>query len=204
MATALPRRLFLVRGPAASASVCLTFDDGPHPEHTPRLLDTLKELGVTATFFVVGQQAERYPNLVRRIAAEGHAVGHHTFYHTDLRRTSARQLAAEVRRTRDLLARLLGKAPNLFRPPHGKLTPAKLWSLWRAGQTVVLWNVDPKDYACRSADQLQAWCEAHPMQAGDLVLMHDDRPHAAMVLPGLIAVARQRGLTFSTIPDWVR
>src|SRR5204863_8624195 len=78
----LPRRLLLARGPSGSASVCLTFDDGPHPHHTPRLLDLLKDQRVTATFFVIGRWAARYPELVRRIAAEGHLVGNHTFSHS--------------------------------------------------------------------------------------------------------------------------
>src|SRR3954470_18425756 len=77
LAALLPSRLFLVRGRAGSGCVYLTFDDGPHPEYTPHLLDRLKEAGVCATFFVIGRVAERYPDVVRRIAAEGHVVANH-------------------------------------------------------------------------------------------------------------------------------
>ncbi len=203
MAFALPRHFFLVQGPRNSGSVCLTFDDGPHPEHTPRLLDVLGRHGIAATFFVVGQQAERYPELVRRLAAEGHVVGHHSYSHSEPRLTSARQLSQEVCQTRDLLARVLGQAPILFRPPHGKLTGAKLWRLWRAGQTVVLWNVDPKDYSLRSACEGRTWFLRNPIQAGDIVLMHDNHPYAAEMLPELIQETRNRRLGFATPLNWL-
>jgi peptidoglycan/xylan/chitin deacetylase (PgdA/CDA1 family) len=193
----------LVRGPKESRVVCLTFDDGPHPEHTPRLLDVLGRHGVPATFFVVGQQAERYPELVRRLAAEGHVVGHHSYFHSDPRLTSARQLMKEVRQTADLLSKLLGQGPTLFRPPHGKLTGSKLWHLWRAGQAVVLWNVDPKDYALRSASEGLAWFLRNPIQAGDIVLMHDNQPYAAEILSELIQKTRDRGLGFATPLNWL-
>jgi peptidoglycan-N-acetylglucosamine deacetylase len=154
MARVLPRCLFLTRGPRSARSVCLTFDDGPDPEHTPLILDVLKREGVPATFFVVGRRAARHPDLVRRVAAEGHALGHHSYSHSPPEQTSAGRLVAEVGKTGDVLTRIVGFSPALFRPPHGKVTAAKLWGLWRRGMTVVLWNVDPKDFSCGSADEL--------------------------------------------------
>jgi peptidoglycan/xylan/chitin deacetylase (PgdA/CDA1 family) len=203
LAYALPKRLFLVRGPQDSREVCLTFDDGPHPEHTPRLLEVLASQGVAATFFIVGQQARRYPELVRRLADEGHVVVHHSYYHADPSRTSASQLLEEIRQTSDLLSELLDEVPELFRPPHGKLTGAKLWRLWRAGQTVVLWNVDPKDYALHSVAQGLSWFQTRPLRGGDIVLFHDTHPFAAEILPELIRAARQRGLSFTTPRHWL-
>jgi peptidoglycan/xylan/chitin deacetylase (PgdA/CDA1 family) len=196
--------MFLVNGPAKTGSICLTFDDGPDPLHTPRLLDVLKEQKIPATFFVIGQQAERYPEIVRRMIAEGHAVGNHSFSHGEPSGTSAQHLLEEIQRTRQLLLDLTGQAPGLFRPPKGKLTAAKLWALWRAGHTVVLWNSDPRDYVCRSADDVRDWFQAHPLCARNLVLMHDNRPYAAEVLPDLIAAARRRGLQFVTVSQWVQ
>jgi peptidoglycan/xylan/chitin deacetylase (PgdA/CDA1 family) len=195
----LPARLCVVRGPEKGA-VYLTFDDGPHPEYTGALLDVLKEQAAPATFFVVGQEAERHPDLVRRMSVEGHLVANHSWSHSDPARTSARQLLDEVRRTRQLLAGLLGEAPNLFRPPHGKLTAAKLWGLWRNRQTVVLWNTDTRDFACKTSDEFAAYFQTHPLRGGDVVLMHDNRPHATARLAAVIADARQRGLVFATLP----
>jgi peptidoglycan/xylan/chitin deacetylase (PgdA/CDA1 family) len=192
--------MLMVRGAGTTGAVFLTFDDGPHPEHTPHLLDVLEREGVQATFFVVGQQAERYPDLVDRITSAGHTLGHHSYFHADPNRTSARQLAAEVRRTSALLAMLLGRAPTLFRPPHGKVTTAKLIRLWCGRQTVVLWNVDPRDYAATSGDELRAWFAENPLVAGDIVLLHDVHPHAAAAIPDLARRARQAGLAMTGLP----
>jgi peptidoglycan/xylan/chitin deacetylase (PgdA/CDA1 family) len=202
MAATLPRRWFVVSGPRRSGAVCLTFDDGPHPEHTPRVLGALRDAGVPATFFVIGERAERYPDLLRRIVADGHVVGHHTYCHTDPRRTSAGQMIEEVRRTRAVLERVIGAAPILFRPPHGKLTPLKLARLWREGLAVVLWNVDPRDYARVSQDDLRLWFRGNPLTGGDIVLLHDNQPHGAGALSELIETTRDRGLTFTTPLNW--
>jgi peptidoglycan/xylan/chitin deacetylase (PgdA/CDA1 family) len=180
----------------------LTFDDGPDPEHTPILLDVLKSLGVVGTFFVIGQQARKYPDLVRRIAAEGHLVGHHSYSHAEPSQTTSGQLLDEVHITRRLLTDLLGKPPVYFRPPHGKLTVAKLWSLWRARQTIVLWNVDPRDWASHSSHEVQDWFARRPLRGGDVVLMHDNHPHAGAALPAVVAAARQRGISFGLVSQW--
>ncbi len=195
--------MFLLKGPAGCGSICLTFDDGPHPVHTPLLLDALGEHGVAATFFVVGARARRYPDLVRRIASEGHAVGNHTLCHRKPSRTPWWRLIEEVRRTGDLLGQILGEGTTLFRPPYGRLSGPKLLSLWAAGQTVVLWNANPRDFACQTADEVRSWFRSRPLRGGDLVLMHDNRPHAADVVPDLASSARERGLTFSTVIPWV-
>jgi glycosyltransferase involved in cell wall biosynthesis/peptidoglycan/xylan/chitin deacetylase (PgdA/CDA1 family) len=200
----LPRSIFLVRGRRNSSSVCLTFDDGPHPEFTPPLLEVLKREGIVATFFVVGQEAAKYPHLVRRMVDEGHLVGNHSYFHGKPQQTSTQQLLEEVRATRQLITDLVGKPPAHFRPPHGKVTTAKLWSLWRAGQKIVLWNMDPRDWDCRSASELQERFEENPIRGGDVVLLHDDRPHAFRALPAVIAAARTRGLSFDLVSQWTR
>ncbi len=125
-------------------AVCLTFDDGPHPEHTPRLLDALAAEHVKATFFVVGCRAQRYPDLVRRMVREGHDVGHHSYFHREPAATSCRSLMWEVDETVGLLRDEFGIHSTLFRPPKGVVTLPKLTGLWARGQTVVLWTVDAR------------------------------------------------------------
>lgn len=203
LATLLPRRRFLVSGSPQLQSICLTFDDGPHAVHTPPLLDVLRDLGVPATFFLVGERAERHPDLVRRLVAEGHAVGHHSFHHYNPARTSSRQMAAEIRQQQQLFRELIGNAQPLFRPPHGKLTPFKIVRCWASGMNVILWNMDPKDYTRRHAHEVRAWFRAHPLRGGDIVLMHDNHPFAAEVVPDVVQMVRSAGLTFATIRDWV-
>jgi peptidoglycan/xylan/chitin deacetylase (PgdA/CDA1 family) len=137
------------------------------------------------------------------MAAEGHLIGQHTFSHAEPSQTSASNLLADVRRADALLAQLLGSSPGLLRPPKGKLTVEKFWRLRRARQTIVLWNVDPKDYARQSIAEVRTWFAARPLKAGDVVLFHDTHPYAAEVLPELISRAEDDGLQFSTLARWL-
>ena len=204
MAATLPRRRFMVSGPRSAGAVCLTFDDGPHPEHTPRILDVLREHGAKATFFMIGREVEKHPQVVRRVIDEGHAVGGHSFTHGDPTRTTARQLAEEVERTEQLFEQVIGRRVMLFRPPHGKVTAAKMWHLWKAGQSVVLWNVDPKDFECKSPRELTDRLNNRTLAGGDVVLLHDTVPHAIDALPELLGSSRGRGLSFINAHSWVR
>jgi len=202
MAAVLPRRLFMTCGPPGSRKIALTFDDGPDPAHTPAVLDRLRALGVSATFFVIGSRAEAHPDLIARIAEEGHEIGHHSYDHTPPHQTSAVRLVAEARRTSALLARLLGRPTRLCRPPYGKLTPGKLLGLWALGQTVVLWNRDPKDFACGSADPIRRWFQTEPLAGGDIVLLHDVHAHVAPALDAVVERAARLGLGFGTPMEW--
>jgi peptidoglycan-N-acetylglucosamine deacetylase len=112
-------------------------------------------------------------------------------------------LIAEIRRTDELLEAVLGRGTNLFRPPYGKLTASKLGHLWCAGQSVVLWNVDPKDHARRSSSELHEAIGRRPPRGGDLILFHDSHPHARVVVPDLVKAARAQGLTFVAVDAWL-
>lgn len=197
-----PAARWITRGPRSSRLVALTFDDGPHPEQTPRLLDLLGELRIPATFFVVGSRAMAHPHLVKRMVREGHTVANHTWFHYEPARLSPLALAAEVRETRSLLGDLTGRSINLFRPPKGELTWAKIRTLWSLGQTIALWNVDPKDFAMPGLAAATAWEATYPPRGGDVVLFHDTHPWATGVLPQLAAKARRRGLEFTTLERW--
>jgi peptidoglycan/xylan/chitin deacetylase (PgdA/CDA1 family) len=183
---AVPRTRLLASLPADDQTVALTFDDGPHPEWTPRILDALARHGARATFFVIGARAAAHPDIVRRLAAEGHAIGHHSWSHSEPATTPARVLLDENRRTRKFLEDLLERPTPLFRPPHGELTPLKLLGAWAQRNVVVLWNRDPKDYQMTAAAELEAAFVARPLKAGDVVLLHDNRAHTAAALPGVL------------------
>jgi peptidoglycan/xylan/chitin deacetylase (PgdA/CDA1 family) len=184
---AVPRTRVIASLPRGNRTVALTFDDGPHPEWTPRVLDALARQGAQATFFVVGARAELQPDIVRRIAAEGHAIGHHSWSHSEPATTPARVLLAENRRTREFLEDLLKRPVRLFRPPHGKLTPRKLLGAWAQGNVLVLWNRDPKDYQATDASALRTWAAAQPLSPGDIVLLHDTNAHTAAALPQVLS-----------------
>jgi peptidoglycan/xylan/chitin deacetylase (PgdA/CDA1 family) len=201
---ALPSRLVLRHGPRKSTMVCLTFDDGPHPVHTPRLLDALRDYGIRATFFLVGKEAEKHPELVQRIVANGHVVGHHSYSHSDPSATTARELIREVETCDRIFRTTVPAGAALFRPPYGKLTFRKMAGLWQAGKRIVLWSVDPKDYACDSDAALASRLKSIGLRGGDIVLLHDVHPHAAGALPELVAMAARANLGFATVDGWIR
>lgn len=203
MMRSIPRSRFLVSGPRNAGAVCLTFDDGPHPLNTPRLLDVLKREGVPGTFFLIGKNVEQHPQIVRRIVDEGHVIAHHTFSHQRPALLSAADLVDEIRRTNDLFGRIAGRPSRLFRPPWGKLGAAKFLRVWAAGQGVVLWTKDPRDCEHRDAADVRRWFAENPLQGGDILLMHDDQPFAADVLPEVIGELRARGLRCTTPLEWM-
>lgn len=209
-AAALPKSLLLTHGPRrlvrgidiprSPCEIALTFDDGPHPEHTPRLLDVLSEADVRGTFFVVGESAEQHSNLIRRIAGEGHEIGNHTWTHSEPTQTSATQFVEEITQTRCLIQDLTGRDCRLTRPPKGSLTIKKALGLWRHEQTIALWNIDPKDFAMSDDSAMLRWLNGYDPQSGDIVLLHDNHSRAAVAVKHLAA---NKLLRFVTLSDWL-
>jgi hypothetical protein len=99
---------------------------------------------------------------------------------------------------------MVGNKDSFYRPPHGKLTTSTLLRLWLAKRKIVLWNMDPKDYACQSSEELLAWFQKHPLSGGDVVLLHDRLPYASSVIPHLARTANERGLQFVTIDQFLK
>ena len=212
MAGVLPRDRFLVSGQGLSASVdsenstlkeiAITFDDGPHPEWTPDVLDALAEAGWKGTFFVIGERAAELPHLIQRIVAEGHAIGNHTYTHSDPKQTSTAKFQEEVRRTDKLLNELTGVRTVLMRPPKGHLTPGKFHGLWRGGQSIVLWNVDPQDFSMSDEAAPMSWSHSYVAEHGDVILLHDRLPYAGAVVRALSG-AQQEQIRSVAITNWL-
>ena len=190
----LPGWVLTERVENAEGAVFLTFDDGPHPVHTPRLLDELARYGAKATFFAVGARIAEHPEIARRIVEDGHTLGHHSYHHTDPSHTTAAQLADEIDKTLALAKEHRLGVFRFFRPPHGKLTPAKLGLLMRSRQSTVLWNVDTKDYSCDHERELIAWLEQNPLRSGDIALMHDNHGVAPRAMGALLEQLQRSGL----------
>lgn len=202
---ALPKSRLLTHGPRRASAdepieIALTFDDGPHPEHTPRLLDVLAAADTHGTFFIVGERAEQHPDLIRRIANEGHELGNHTWTHSEPSLTSAARFLDEVARTRRLIQDLTGRDCRLTRPPKGALTIGKALGLWRQQQTVVLWNIDPKDFAMSDTAAMSHWLSGYRPQSGDIVLLHDNHSRAAIAVEQLV---ENHVLRFATLSNWL-
>lgn len=183
----LPDRLVQTHGPRHGDVRFLSFDDGPHPEHTPRLLDLLATHGARASFFVVGNRAEKYPAVVERIVAEGHLLGNHSWSHNQFGRMPLRAQVAEIERTDALLASFDHHPRHRVRPPQGILPLPLFLHLARRQRSIAYWSYDSMDYRGQSVAELAAQLRRRPPQAGDIVLMHDDNARAgdalALLLP---------------------
>lgn len=197
----------VTHGPAAGRMVALTFDDGPNDPATSRILDVLAEKGVTATFFVVGENAGVFPHTVLREVAEGHAVGNHSYTHRK-RDTLEEWSYGELQRTQDAIEQAAGVRPALYRSPNGFHTPWQLRAVRRAGLTTVHWNVQTQDWERPDPETIVRRVLAH-VQPGAIVLMHDgddtnhgsDRTPTIEALPKLIDELRARGYRLVTVPE---
>ena len=196
----LPASMVWVNGPRANGLHYLSFDDGPHPEHTPRVLDLLAESGIKASFFVIGREVVRRPEIVRRIVAEGHALGNHSWSHPRFADLAVTAQLAEIDRCDVVLEAFDGQRRHPFRPPRGELSAQLLWRLWRRGQRVIYWTRDSLDYQSRPPSELVAELQQSPINAGDIVLMHDDADCARAMLAQLLPYWGKLGLRFAPLP----
>lgn len=195
---------FRPAGPArVPQAVALTFDDGPSP-YTPRVLRVLRRLRARATFFVVGELARRRPGLVRAALAAGMAVESHSFshpYRPPFDRLARWRIRAEIGRTAALLSRL-GRRSRLFRPPGGAFSPYVLEAAGAAGQRVVLWSVDPRDWQPGVEPRQIARRVLRAVRPGAIVLLHDgggDRSATVRALPAIIRGIRRKGLRLALL-----
>lgn len=157
----------------AQSGVALTFDDGPHPEGTPAVLDILERAGARATFFMVGEQADRRPQLVAEVAARGHLVALHAYRHRLQMRMSPRELEDDIARGLDSLQRALEHSPTLHRAPYGVYSPWGLRSVRSAGLSPLLWSRWGKDWRGNTTPQRIATRACERVAQHDVILLHD-------------------------------
>ncbi|QCN98650.1 polysaccharide deacetylase family protein (plasmid) [Azospirillum argentinense] len=179
----------------------LTFDDGPHPAVTPRILDILRSEGVRATFFPIGNVAVRHPRIIQRIVQEGHEVGNHSLTHPNMRTLSTEAQRAQIAETNRILAQA-GADPVLFRPPAGRWNSDTLTAVDQEKMSPALWNVDTRDWFTRDAGKIMAQLEATGT-IGSVVLMHTTYNATAEALPRAIGLLRTRGCRFVTLSEWI-
>lgn len=198
----LPSRLVTTRarGHGHGKVLYLTFDDGPDPEHTPAVLDLLRQHGASATFFLVGELVDRHPGVVRRIVDEGHQLGNHSWSHPSMPEIPIEAQMEEIARTDARLEAYDGRARHPFRPPFGKLPRNLLLRFARTGRTIALWSYDSNDYRRLPAETLLQKVIANPPRTGDVVLMHDDNPDTVALLAGLLPEWRAQGYAVRAMP----
>jgi len=187
--------------------IALTFDDGPNEPYTSQILDILDSYGVRTTFFVVGENVEYYPDVARRIVAEGHILGNHSYSHRAFTEFDVPDYL-ELDRAQSVIYQICGVRPHLFRPPFGRKTPWELEYVKRKGLVVVTWSDSANDPNTPSSTTIQRRIlqHAHP---GAIILLHDgnglkhgsDRSQTVAALPEIIETLQSQGYTFVTVPE---
>jgi len=194
------------RVPVTERVVALTFDDGPRPPFTDAILDVLRDQGIVATFFLVGENVERHPELARRIVREGHAVGNHGWAHRALDKLSAEEAHYEISRGARAIRQATGVQPGIFRPPFGALDSRIRGPEGIAadhGQTLVMWSVETRDWATRSPRAV-AVGTLREVEPGAVVLLHDgggDREHVVTATRWMVGHLARQGYHFVTVPQ---
>jgi len=172
----------------AGNAILLTFDDGPHPDVTPGVLDRLKQYHARAVFFVVGSRIPRAPTLLSRICADGHILGNHTYTHWLNQIPLAEQYIEDVRACQEVIQALTGHRPRLFRPALGRVTPGSLAAARRHRLRTIHWSIDSGDWKLRKKDDALELGKqlCHLVGPRDILLLHDDNTHVLTVLDVLL------------------
>lgn len=184
--------------------VALTFDDGPDPVNTPRILKALAQRHAHATFFVEGVYAQRHPELLKQIVAGGNVIGNHTFSHPA--RCTEAQACAELQRTAQIIEKATGKRPTLYRPPYGITRGTLMQTALREGYTAVLWTISSADTVRHMTAATIAHNVTHTPNPGDIVIMHDGPGHGetASAVPEILDEVGKLGFRFVTIPELIQ
>lgn len=177
--------------------VALSFDDGPHSRYTKELLDGLKERGVVASFFIVGERIEGNEELVKRMYDEGHLIGNHTFSHINLDKISIECAKKEVSRTNNLIEEITGEPVKFIRPPYGEFSE-KLEA--QIDLSEVLWSVDPQDWNTNSVDRVVNHVVRN-VKDGDIILLHDIYPSSVAAALRIVDELKNRGYIFVTVDE---
>lgn len=183
-------------GSSTKKAVALTFDDGPDPIYTPKILSVLAKHNAKATFFLVGEQTRRNLALVEIILAEGHEIGSHTMTHPDSNSQPSQQLENEVLASIDLLQSISNQKIKYLRPPYGHLSPSYYSACQTRGVTMILWSIDSNDWKIPPVDKLVEQV-ASQIQPGSIILFHDGggvRQNTVEALDRLLPLLRQKKL----------
>lgn len=177
--------------------IALTFDDGPHPYYTQQLLDGLKERGARASFFVMGKQAEAYPDLILRMQTEGHLIGNHTYSHLQLGKGNRETFKSELVKTNELLMGITGEEPQYVRPPYGSWDKSFESELT---MIPVLWTIDPMDW-CSSDVEGIVQKVTRKAEENAVILMHDEYKSSVTAALQIVDILQKQGYEFVTVDE---
>ena len=198
--------IFIKNGSRDKKLIALTFDDGPHPKETNQVLDVLKKYNIKATFFIAGKHANWYPKALVRASKEGHEIGNHTFNHPDISNLTKSQLEEEILKCEDILIKLTGKKPTLFRPPYGSYKQEELALIAKKLKyKIVLWtSVDARDWENPGAKVIVNKI-INNVKNGDIILLHDYATNNTVeALDMLIPKMIEKGFKFVTVSEIIK
>lgn len=184
-----------------------TFDDGPHPVYTQKILDLLKKLGLKTTFFVLGQNVKKYPELIRKIVTQGHVLGNHTYDHPALTTLSNEEIKDQLRRTQKAVDEALGYSYPLrqFRPPYGDVNERVIKAAAEVGATqVILWNADSEDWKHGGSNTIIDKVMREAGSDGGAILFHDIHPEALNSLPIIVKKLQDKNYKFSSVGELLK
>ncbi len=185
-------------------NVALTFDDGPNPNHTEKILNILKKYKIKATFFVLGSFAERYPEIIKKIYNQGHTIANHTMSHPMLTRVNQKQLEYQILETNKIIKKITGHTPTCIRPPYGMTNHHIHKYIKSIGMVSINWDLNSFDYKKLGSNKLAHWV-LKKSQPGYVILMHDgggDRKQTIKALPIIIEGFQKRGMGFAKICEF--
>lgn len=199
MLTASLIAVFTVNTAAFRPAVALTFDDGPAPGVTERIVEALLRHGAKATFFMVGEMVEKHPETARAVAEAGFEIGNHTYDHKNLKCLSAAEIKEELSKTAAAVKEATGMTVFAARAPGGNINE-RVRALFE-GFDVVGWTVDTKDWRDRDAEKLTEFIRRAPLKDGDIILMHDIRPTTADAVDEILTILEARGFDLVTVSE---
>ena len=180
--------------------IAITFDDGPHPKYTLKLLDGLKKRNVKATFFVIGENVSNNPDVIKRMAEDGHLIGNHTYSHVQLTCISEEKAITEINKTSELITTYAGVSPKYIRPPYGMYSDALKRE---TNLTPVLWTVDPRDWSVLNTDSVVKHVLKRA-KSGDIILLHDIFDTSVEAAFQIIDALKAEGYEFVTVDEFIK
>ncbi len=184
--------------------IAITFDDGPHGVNTPRLLEMLRQRGIHATFFTVGECVAENPDILKDIVKEGHEVANHSWNHPNLLKLSDEAVREQLERTHNVITQVLGTPPTLFRPPYGNFSPKqRQWAHDTWGYTTIIWDVDSLDWKHRNPAKTESiiMANTHP---GSIILCHDIHKTTIDAMPSVLDKLLAKGFKFVTVSELIK
>ena len=190
-------------GPRIQNPVALTFDDGPHPDYTPQLLEIMRSFNAKCTFFLVGKMAAKHPDLVKAIHDAGHEIGNHSYNHPVLTRIPQSEVYGELARNNETLERVTGEKMKYFRPPSGRYNTFILKTAADMGLLTIYWSRFPADYGCTDRNVVRKRVVSG-LRPGDIVILHSGVDATIQALPLILAELRDAKFTCVTVTDLLK